>query len=406
MAMEINAGDLPEGWEITRLDKISEIIMGQSPPSKSYNKEGKGLPFFQGKAEFGAISPTAVKYCTEPTKIAKPNDILLTVRAPVGPTNLANIECCIGRGLAAIRSNKEKIDYRYLYYYFKGIENELSKEGQGSTFTAISGKEVRAIQIPVPPLPNQRKIIFKLDAFFEHYDKLMKEHNLEQSRAGKIMQIAISKLMPNPEEELPEGWNAIELEKIANFRRGPFGSAIKKNMFVKEGYKVYEQKNVIYNDFESGNYFINQEKFDELESFKVEVGDILISCSGTVGKIAIVPEKVKKGVINQALLKITPDSKKVERVYLKHFFESNNFQSMFIDNTRGSAMSNVSSTAVLKKIKVPLPPINEQKKLIMRLELTLGQTREINEELTRKKRLLALLPNAVLRKAFAGELLN
>jgi type I restriction enzyme, S subunit len=84
-----------EHWTETPLSAVSEIIMGQSPPSATYNENNKGLPFFQGKAEFGDISPTARKYCTEPTRVAEANDILISVRAPVGPTNLANTKCCI-----------------------------------------------------------------------------------------------------------------------------------------------------------------------------------------------------------------------------------------------------------------------------------------------------------------------
>src|SRR5690242_4777439 len=99
--------------------------MGQSPPSSTYNNDGKGLPFFQGKAEFGDIYPTAVKYCSKPARIAAPNDILMTVRAPVGPVNLSPSECCIGRGLVAIRGKKSKIDQMYLFYFLRSIESRL-----------------------------------------------------------------------------------------------------------------------------------------------------------------------------------------------------------------------------------------------------------------------------------------
>jgi len=94
---------LPEGWVLKKLNDVCNIIMGQSPPGNTYNKDKSGLPFFQGKAEFGVRYPTAVKWCSKPKKVAHKNDVLISVRAPVGPTNIASSECCIGRGLAAIR---------------------------------------------------------------------------------------------------------------------------------------------------------------------------------------------------------------------------------------------------------------------------------------------------------------
>jgi type I restriction enzyme S subunit len=98
-------GEIPEDWEVVRLgdEKLFELIMGQSPPSSSYNQNKKGLPFLQGKAEFGEIYPQPIKWCDKPIKVAEKNDILISVRAPVGDLNLADQKYCVGRGLAAIR---------------------------------------------------------------------------------------------------------------------------------------------------------------------------------------------------------------------------------------------------------------------------------------------------------------
>ena len=98
-------GSVPEKWKVVELgdQSITELIMGQSLPSLTYNEKGEGLPFFQGKIEFGEIYPTPIAYCSDPIKIAEPNDILFSVRAPVGEVNIAPFRCCIGRGLSAIR---------------------------------------------------------------------------------------------------------------------------------------------------------------------------------------------------------------------------------------------------------------------------------------------------------------
>ena len=93
------------------LNDVCEVIAGQSPPSSTYNQDGNGVPFFQGKADFGELNPTVRYWCSEPKRLAKPNDILFSLRAPVGPTNVNNIEACIGRGLAAIRCVNIELNY-------------------------------------------------------------------------------------------------------------------------------------------------------------------------------------------------------------------------------------------------------------------------------------------------------
>lgn len=144
--------------------------MGQSPPGDTYNTKGKGWPFFQGKSEFGKISPTAVKWCTHPKKIAQPGDILVSVRAPVGPTNLADQECCIGRGLAAIRPNHKIADRDFIWLFLQLAEEFLVKKGQGSTFEAINGDDLKNLEIPYYPIEKQRQIAARLKAQLAEVD--------------------------------------------------------------------------------------------------------------------------------------------------------------------------------------------------------------------------------------------
>jgi type I restriction enzyme S subunit len=148
---------MPSGGRAA-ISEVAEIVMGQSPPGSTYNDQGKGLPFFQGKAEFGEVSPTAVKWCTDPRRTAEPGDILMSVRAPVGPTNLATERCCIGRGLAAIRADSRKLEPTYLQYFLRYSEPRLAGLGQGSTFSAIGRAEIASLAIPLPSLEDQRRV--------------------------------------------------------------------------------------------------------------------------------------------------------------------------------------------------------------------------------------------------------
>jgi len=157
---ETEIGKIPKTWEVTKLGnkELAEIIMGQSPPSSTYNKEGNGLPFLQGKMEFGEIYPSPILYCSQPIKIAEQNDILMSVRAPVGDVNVAPYRLCIGRGLASIRFNSEKADSWFYFYYLQKIKNFLENIGKGSTFKAITKEDLEDLKIPYPPLFEQKKI--------------------------------------------------------------------------------------------------------------------------------------------------------------------------------------------------------------------------------------------------------
>lgn len=161
---------LPQGWSRCCLPDFTDIVMGQSPTSDTYNRNGDGIPFFQGKTEFGAIYPSVAKYCNAPNKIALPGATLLSVRAPVGPTNLAKEKCCIGRGLAAIHPVGEILPM-FVLYLLRCIENDLSKEGTGSTFSAINKQFIEELEFGLPPLPEQRRIVAKIEELFSELDK-------------------------------------------------------------------------------------------------------------------------------------------------------------------------------------------------------------------------------------------
>lgn len=162
----------------------------------------------------------------------------------------------------------------------------------------------------------------------------------------------------------------IELKKfgeVCDFVRGPFGGSLKKSCFVEEGYAVYEQQHAIYNQFSDIRYFVAEDKFNEMQRFELKPNDLIMSCSGTMGKVAIVPKGIQKGIINQALLKLTPkDFLDVE--YLKYWMSSPDFDSRIKENTVGAAIKNVASVKILKQIDVPTPPLEEQKQIVAILD--------------------------------------
>ncbi|PSU59988.1 restriction endonuclease subunit S [Photobacterium phosphoreum] len=179
---------VPEGWKKVTLASISNIIMGQSPSSETYNDKRLGLPFFQGKADFGSHYPKVRVWCSEPSKIANKGAILFSVRAPVGDINLSDCECCIGRGLAAISG--DKVVQSYLYQTIKLVKSEFQLLAQGSTFEAINGSELRDFKLTIPPLPEQQKIATILTSIDDVIEKTQLQINkLKDLKTGMMQEL-------------------------------------------------------------------------------------------------------------------------------------------------------------------------------------------------------------------------
>lgn len=165
--------EVPEGWEVGTLADIADITMGQSPPGESYNEEGIGTVFYQGCTDFGTRFPSVRKYTNSPTRYAKQGDILLSVRAPVGTMNIANENCCIGRGLAALNSKNNSISFLY------GAMNNLKqifdrRNNGGTTFGSITKDDLFSLQVLIPPTEVINQFDKKLNSSFES------QNNIEQ----------------------------------------------------------------------------------------------------------------------------------------------------------------------------------------------------------------------------------
>jgi type I restriction enzyme, S subunit len=183
---------LPDGWRWVKLGDVCEIIMGQSPPSETYINLPVGLPFFQGKADFGKRYPTPRVWCNQPIKIAEKNDILISVRAPVGSSNLSNCKCCIGRGLAAIRSIG-KTDTDFIFLFLKLNEHTLASLGNGSTFTSISRKDLDTFLIPLPPLPEQKRITAILNEKLEAVERARQAAKEQLEAIDRLPSVLLSR---------------------------------------------------------------------------------------------------------------------------------------------------------------------------------------------------------------------
>ena len=175
------------------LKDIAIITMGQSPDSSSYNEERVGMPFFQGNADFGELYPTERIWCNAPKKIATPNDILISVRAPIGALNMANKECCIGRGLAAI-TIKDPAERNYVYHLLKAKTQELNSQGTGSTFKAIGKSVLEDIQIPQISKSEQELCMKTMDLL----ESIIRERQSQLTHLDELIKARFVELFGDP----------------------------------------------------------------------------------------------------------------------------------------------------------------------------------------------------------------
>ncbi|MDY0052969.1 MAG: restriction endonuclease subunit S, partial [Aliarcobacter sp.] len=217
------------------------------------------------------------------------------------------------------------------------------------------------IFFPIPSKEEQKAIAKALsdtDELITTLEKLISKK--EAIKQGTMQQLLTGKKRLSG---FTGEWEEKSLEEVvenAGLVRGPFGGALKKEFFVSKGYKVYEQRNAIYKSIEIGSYYIDEEKFQELKRFELSEGDLIVSCSGTIGKIYEIPKNAPKGIINQALLKIKLDNKKIDTNFFLYIFSSNDFQSKIIDNSHGGAMPNLVGMDTFKKTIIHIPKLKEQ----------------------------------------------
>jgi type I restriction enzyme, S subunit len=404
--------NIPKHWQIKKLGEVCEIIMGQSPPSTTYNYEEIGLPFFQGKAEFTELHPVVNKWCNAPNKIALPNDVLLSVRAPVGTTNIANQKCCIGRGLAAIRYK----NYKYIFYFLKSIEQQLDKKGTGTTFRAISGETIRTTEIPIPPLQEQQLIVSKIEELLSDLENgkqqlLLAQQQLKIYRQSLLKWAFEGKLTNKNviDGELPEGWKWVKIESFLNDKKkgmatGPFGTMLKKSEHQQNGVPVLGIENIGEGIFQMPNkIFVTDEKAKELKNFRVNENDIIISRSGTVGEICLLPKRMENSIISTNLIRVRLNQEIIYPKYFVYLFQGGKVRQQVFELCKGSSRAFLNQT-ILNSLDFPFCSLKEQQLIVDELESKLTVCDKIEETISQSLLQAESLKQSILKKAFEGKL--
>ncbi len=392
-----------------KLREACEIIMGQSPPSATYNKNGEGIPFLQGKAEFGETYPSPIVFCSEPIKIAEANDVLISVRAPVGDVNIAPLKCCIGRGLVSIRPNNHKLNSFYLFYFLKSQKRKLESLSSGSTFKAIKKEDVENFLILLPPLPEQKKIAEILSTVDKAIEKVEEAIEKTQRLKKGLMQELLTKGIRHNEFKntgigrIPKEWEVVQAEKICSKVTDGTHDTPKP---VESGYFLITSKHIKNGQVDfSDAYFISEKDFDEVNKrSKVDGYDVLFSMIGTVGETTIVRENYPKFAIKNVGLFKT-NNNKILALWLHYYFKSKFAENYIRNSLKGSTQKYIPLFA-LRSFPIIVPSPSEQKKIAeilstvdKRLELLRKKKEKLervkkglmNDLLSGKKRVISLI---------------
>jgi type I restriction enzyme S subunit len=442
-----NEKKLPVGWINCIVDDLAIVILGQSPPSSTYNKNKIGLPFFQGKSDFGDLYPIPRIWCSKPKKIAMSDDVLLSVRAPVGSVNLSNQSCCIGRGLSAIRPMIYEMPSKYFLYFFMYVRQDLDAKGTGTTFKSISGQQIRNLVIPLPPLNEQKKIVEKIDELFSIIDNLLlildktislvsyyKESLLFNlllgsetnnsiiststiSQSTEKFNILSSKMNSKKVSSLPT-IDISQLPKIPiDWEWVNFSLLCKK---VKRGLsEKCNTDNIGIRYITSGNLSDGKLKFDldnkflktssDIEKCKIKKGDLILNCVNSlemIGKSAVVYEFAPNTVVgfNNYAIELWDDYVMPE--YANIFFQSKLAKKQIYFLIK-RAINQVSfATRELDHIIFPLPDMNTQVEITKKYGEYITIIEHILFFLNSLSKSSIILKSSILKHAFEGKLVS
>ncbi|GJD22800.1 restriction modification system DNA specificity subunit [Rivularia sp. IAM M-261] len=451
--------ELPDSWVYSKVEDVAEIIMGQSPPGESYNQEEIGTPLINGPVEFGSTSFSKTiksKFTTLPTKMCKEGDLILCVRgSTTGRMNIAGFDACIGRGVAAIRS---KIYQDYLNIFIDYNRYQIHRLGTGSTFPNVSADILNKIDIPLPPLNEQRRLVTKIESLkartacvFESLSTIpalldqfrqsvlaaafcgtltadwrednlyltkdwyankvnaVREKNLETKKQGRLWGSGISvKEVDVSWKQLPSTWNWVKVVDLGYdpdnvVQIGPM--SMKSQDFTETGTIVLNVGCVQWDglNLDKCNY-LPPDRAADFDRYRVYKEDILFTRSGYVGRCAIVPPEVDGSLMTFHLLRVrtSPDICIPEYLYFairgcKAI--KNQIEQSAIGATRAGF-----NTKLLQNIWLPLPPPQEQAQIIQEIKKQFKLLGSLNNQVNDIENTLNQLDQSILAQAFRGTL--
>ena len=419
--------DIPSSWKWCKFGELVDCSMGKTPPRAEpvwWQNDIHWVSISDMK-DYGHISYTKEMVSQKALEekfggISTKGTLLMSFKLTVGRTSILDIDAVHNEAIISIYPYVDTENYfRDYLFYILPIVTQWGDSKNAIKGKTLNSKSIANLMIPLAPLNELQRIVAKIeellpyvDRYAAAYEKLeqfnakfpedMKKSVLQYAIQGKLVEQRpeegtgeelyqqiqtekqrlikegkIKKEKPLPEiaedekpYDIPDNWTWVRFGDLGSYKKGPFGSAITKSMFVPKGngaIKVYEQKNAIQKDATLGDYYIRRDYFEsKMKGFEVFPGDIIVSCAGTIGETYVMPDKFEQGIINQALMRM----KIFEPLYIPYFLTFFDFvlKKNARSGSKGSAIKNIPPFEILKNYLVPIPPLAEQRRIVAKLE--------------------------------------
>jgi len=312
-------------------------------------------------------------------------------------------------GIANLKAAKEKLEIYRQAVLKKAFEGELTKEWREKQENLPTADEI------LEQVQEERQKYY--ESKLDKWNKSIEKWEASGKQGKKPIKPKTTKNFPpfSSDEQaqfsnIPDAWGWVKIDKIIehdqnSIKAGPFGSSLKKESYVKNGYKIYGQEQVIAGNWKIGDYYVNENKYNELASCAVQPNDVLISLVGTVGKVLVLPETVKPGIINPRLIKISLSESLYSPYFFKYYFESTYLKSLYATKSHGATMD-IINLGIIQELPFPLMAKKEQDQIVQEIETRLSVCDNIQTNIEEGLKKAEALRQSILKKAFEGRLLN
>ena len=348
-----------------RLDSVADLYMGQAPSGEAYNSEGEGWPLLAGAGDFKDGLPAAKKFTREAPRTCIPGDIVIGVRASIGDKVVADREYCLGRGVAALRPRAELHD-RYLWHWLSVARQKLEGKGKGATFKQVTKEDVAELEIPLPPLEEQRRIAAILDKADLLASLQARASKIGKEWVGSVFSECFTDSESYIEISIEE---ALESQMLLLHKDGNHGSSYPRaEDFGADGVPFISAKSID----DSGAILdslvarLSEEKAQSLRIGWLEPGDVLLAHNASVGKTALYEGQYQRALIGTSLTAFRPNPNHLNSYYLLHYLSSPSFQSSLAADMSQTTRNQVPITAQ-RRLALRIPPLSKQEEFAARV---------------------------------------
>lgn len=404
---------LPDGWLVKPMTEVVTWSSGGTPKTteKSYYENGTIPWLVIGDLNDGLVTKVQTKITdagltNSNAKMIPPNTLLVAMYGSIGKLGITGMPCCTNQAIAYAKE-LHGVTTKYMFYYLSLMKPTLISLGKGGTQKNISLTVLKSLNVTVPPFDEQSRIVARIEELFSELDKAVDTLKTTKEQLAVYRQAVLKDAFDNA-QAMCERFTPIE-ELLVTDRKGmstgPFGTMLKKHEHKTTGVPMLGIENIDSGKFIDGNkIFVTPEKAAELKSFALKSGDIIISRSGTVGELCVVPPRMEGALLSTNLMRVSLDCQKVLPEYFIYLFQS---KGIVLDQVKelckGSTRIFLNQT-ILKQIQFPIPNVHEQLQIISTIESRLTVCDNIEKTVDTALAQADAMRQSILKQAFEGTL--